>query len=137
MHTITSLKSLGALRKNRRQRNPSCEEVSRLEGHRVESVFGWDGLEGEAQTCFAPFFGKAVVEGERAAVGLGDLAAQRQADAGTARLGGEEGDEDVGGVLDAGSVVENPDVQLRILAGPADARLRAGVQDGIGGIVQQ
>ena len=70
-------------------------------------------------------------------MGFGDLAAQGETDAGAAGLGGEEGHEHVGSVLNAGAIVEHPDVELRILAGPSDFGARAAFEDGVGGVVDE
>src|SRR5205085_5786023 len=70
-------------------------------------------------------------------MGFGDLAAQRETDAGAAGLGGEEGHEHVGGVLNAGAIVEHPDVKLRILARPSDFCAGTALEDGVGGVVDK
>src|SRR5262245_2157933 len=53
---------------------------------------------------------RAVLERQRAAVGLGDLTAERQADAGAGRLGGEERDEQVRRVGQPGPFVLDADL---------------------------
>ncbi len=55
-------------------------------------------VEGEGDYGFAAEAFGGVAEGQRTAMGFGDLAAEHQADAGAAAFGGEEGDEEVGGV---------------------------------------
>ena len=83
-------------------------------------------LNGEPQAGFAALGIRAILQGEFAAMTFGDLAAEDEPDAGAAGLGGEEGDEEIGGVGNTRSVVEDPDVQLRALAGPADLHASAG-----------
>ncbi len=68
------------------------------------AVNGWRerlGVEGEFQRCLAAGAVGAVPQRKTASVAFGDLAAQQQADAGTAGLGGEEGHEEIAGVRDA------------------------------------
>jgi hypothetical protein len=63
----------------------------------------------------------AVAEGEGAAVRLGDLAGEREADAGAGGLGREEWDEQGCGVGDAGAVVGDDDGDAAAGDGPRDA----------------
>ena len=77
-------------------------------------------LQRQTEAGFAALGVGAIFQGEFAAVGFGDLAAEDQADAGAVWLGGEEGDEEIGGVGDAGAVVEDAYVDVGALARPGD-----------------
>ena len=55
-------------------------------------------LQRQTEAGFAALGVGAIFQGEFAAVGFGDLAAEYQANAGAAAFSGEEGDEEVGGV---------------------------------------
>src|SRR6267143_5229024 len=61
--------------------------------------------------------GMPVVESEDAAVGLGDLAAQDEADAGALRLGREERHEEVRGVGQPRPVVVDPQIERAAAVG--------------------
>jgi len=63
---------------------------------------------------------EAVTEREVSVVGFGDLAAEGEADTGSAGFGGKEGDEQVGGIADAGAIVTDDDGGVRGMDGPGD-----------------
>lgn len=59
------------------------------------------GVEGDFQRCLAAGAVGAVPQRKTASVAFGNLAAQQQANAGTAGLGGEEGHEEIAGIRNA------------------------------------
>ena len=65
-------------------------------------------LERELQDCFAAFAVGVVFQVERAAVDLGDLAADDQSDSGSVLFGREEGDKQVIGFGEARSLILDP-----------------------------
>jgi two-component system, NtrC family, nitrogen regulation sensor histidine kinase NtrY len=67
-------------------------------------------------------------------VRLGDLSREHQPDARASRLGGEEGDEQVAGVGEAGAVVLHPDLQGRAVS--FETRLAVEIAPGQDMIVQ-
>jgi len=79
----------------------------------------------------------AVFQGEGAAVALGDLTAQDEANAGTAGFGGEEGDEEVGGAGETGAFVFDPNFDHVAVAEPADGDAAFGDQRGVGGVAEE
>src|SRR5262245_23295734 len=82
----------------------------------------------------------AVLEGQPAAVSLGDLPAEDQADPGAVRLGGEERHDEVGGRRQAGPAVLDPDLDLRrpaSRAAPADGDAAAGLLGGFDRVAHQ
>ncbi len=68
---------------------------------------------------------------------FGDLAAQHEPDTRAARFGGEERHEQVRRVGEAGSFIVDPELQAAAFALPADGDASAGLQRGIGGVVQK
>ena len=70
----------------------------------------WLSLEWQSQASFAAGAAGSVIQSEQAAVAFGDLAAERKADAGAAGFGGEEGDEQVGRIREAGAFVLDSDL---------------------------
>ena len=70
-------------------------------------------------------------------MGLGDLPGQDQADAAPLGLGGEEGDEQVGGVGQSLPLVLHGDLQLVADPSPADAGSPSGLRRGIDGVPDQ
>src|SRR5512145_2328780 len=81
--------------------------------------------------------GAAVLERERAAVGLGDLARERQADAGALGLGGIERHEQVGGVGDARTLVVHAQLERAVGEAPLDPHSAARLERGVGGVPHQ
>lgn len=96
----------------RRLRSPSCN------GKRTRK--GRDRLEGQAEPSFATPAFTPVFQGEGPAVGLGNLAAQHQTNAGASRLGGKERHEQVGSIGKAGPLVQHPQLQVTIDIFPPD-----------------
>jgi hypothetical protein len=70
----------------------------------------------------------AIAHGKLATVGLGDLAAECQTDAGATRLGSEEGHEEVRRVGDAGAFVAYPQRERVAVAAPPNVYASAGVE---------
>jgi hypothetical protein len=98
-------------------------------------------VEGEAEAGAAAGHVGSVVEGEGPAVGLGDLAAEGESDAGARRFGGEEGDEEVGGIGDAGAAIQQEDLGVRVGLLPQEldcgsvrGRDSGRFEDGVGGV---
>ena len=73
----------------------------------------------------------AVFQRQRAAVRFGDLPAEHQADARSARLGREERHEQVRRVRQPRSFIVDPQLEAAALALPADGDAAAGLQRGI------
>jgi hypothetical protein len=86
---------------------------------------------------FAAAAAGTVAEREGAAVSFGDLAAEREPDAGAAGLGSKEGNEEVGGIGNAGAIVLNHDLDRIGRGVPSHAHTAAGFQRGVGGILYQ
>src|SRR6185312_6913592 len=80
----------------------------------------WPRSQGKPEPRLAPACVAAILEGQRTPVRFGDLPAQREADARSVRLGGEERHEQVGRVGQAQSVIAYPDVERAAVARPAD-----------------
>src|SRR5262245_17953075 len=80
---------------------------------------------------------RAVVERERSAVSFGDLAAQDEADARSARLRREERHEQVRLVRQADPFVFNPELERASPQRPADAHAAARGQRGVDRVVEQ
>src|SRR5437588_11884495 len=82
---------------------------------------------GQAQSRRAAARARAVFERERAAVRLGDLAREDEADPTPARLRGEEGHEEVRGAGESESLVLDPDFDVAVrAAAPAHAHRTIG-----------
>src|SRR5713101_6641180 len=95
---------------------------------------GGGGLSGQTQSRLASSRTAPILQCQRPSMRLGDLPAKRQADSRTSRFGGEERNKHVGRILNPRPIISNPDFQLRIMAGPSHAGLRAALQHRIGGI---
>ncbi len=71
---------------------------------------------------------------------LGDLAAEGESDAGSGGLGGEKGNEEIGGVGDSGTAVEKEDFGIGVGTKPPEAdggiwkRGCPGFEDSVGGV---
>src|SRR5882762_11638747 len=93
---------------------------------------GGGGLSRQTQSRLATARPAPILQRKCPTVRLGNLPAERQADPRASRFGGEERNEHVGRILNSRTIISNPDVQLRILAGPSHAGLRAAFQHRIG-----
>lgn len=92
-------------------------------------------LQRKAEPGFAPRTGLSILQGQRAAVRLGDLAAENQPDAGALGLGGEKGDEQVRAVREAWPVVLDRYLQICSPLSPAYLHPASGFQRRVGGIL--
>src|SRR5712675_784332 len=96
---------------------------------------GGGGLSRQTQSRLATSRPASILQRKRPTMRFRNLPAKRQADPRASRLGGKERNEHVGRILNPRPVISNPDVQLRIMAGPSHAGLRAALQHRIGRVV--
>src|SRR5581483_10438687 len=79
----------------------------------------------------------AVGQSEIAAVGFRHLPAEYQSNSGASLLGGEKGDEEVGGIGNPRTIVLDKDIHALWVGRPADAHAATGLQRGVDGIANQ
>ena len=92
----------------------------------------WMSLDGQAKPGLAPSSVRAVPQSELSTVSFGDLPAENETNAGTARFGGEERHEQVGGIGKPRTIVDNPQFHLAAFARPSNLHATFGFQRGIG-----
>src|SRR5256885_17178002 len=80
---------------------------------------------------------RAIAECEIAAMCRGDLTREREPDAGAARLGGIEWNEQVGRIREPGSLVTHPDNQLSVMLLPPDLNRAASFERRIDSVPHQ
>ncbi len=78
-----------------------------------------------------------ILQRQRSAVRFGDLAAEDEADAGSARLCREERHEQVRGIRQARSLIVDPELEAAALALPADGDAAAGLQRRVRRVVHE
>src|SRR5215467_14208488 len=79
----------------------------------------------------------AILERQRAAVRLRDLAAEHQADPGAARLRGEERDEEIRRVRQPRALVVDPQLELPVAGLPRDRHAAARFEGRVHGVVHE
>src|SRR5256885_16242573 len=80
---------------------------------------------------------RAIAECEIAAMCRGDLTREREPDAGAARLGGIEWNEQVGRIREPGSLVTHPDNHLSVMLLPPDLHQAAAFERRIASLPPQ
>src|SRR5262245_66321365 len=85
-------------------------------------------LQRQSQSRLAAAPASPIGECEGTAVCFCDLAAQGEADAAAVRLGGEERDEEVRCIGQAGPFIAHPHRDLAVVPGPADGYPSAGLE---------
>ena len=92
----------------------------------------WQAKPRNAAASVRPIF-----QGERAAVGFGDLPAQDQTHAAAARFGGKKWDEKIGDVGKPGAIIDDLNLDMFRFGKPTDPRAAAGFGRCIHGIANQ
>src|SRR5215472_8767494 len=93
--------------------------------------------DGQPQPCLASPSVRAVLQGQFAAVGFGDLAAKNKADARAAWLGSKERHKKIGGIGKSRTIIENPQLHLPALARPAHLHATFGLERRVGSVANQ
>src|SRR5215472_9995347 len=93
--------------------------------------------DGQPQPCLASPSVRAVLQGQFAAVGFGDLAAKNKADARAAWLGSKERHKKIGGIGKSRTIIENPQLYLPALARPAHLHATFGLQRRVSSVANQ
>src|SRR5882724_161498 len=94
-------------------------------------------VERQLQTRFASRWGSSIHQSKRAAVSLGDLTRQNQANPGPFSFSRKEWDEKIGSVCQSRPLIADPQINLAITPIPANLHPTAGFQRSINGVADQ
>src|SRR5512140_2019138 len=97
-------------------------------------AFGYRLSQGEAKRSGAAGAVGSVLEGQRAAMGVGDLAAEDESDSSAARLRRVERDEEVRAAGQAGAFVDDRDLDGPAVQTPRRGHVAAGFECRVDGV---